>query len=286
MHRNLTTAPSVSVYMATKNRASILKRAIDSVLNQDYQNIELVVVDDASTDNTAQLLSEYQQREHKFKFVSNKECVGVAAARNIAIRNCSGDFLTGLDDDDYFLPNRISSLLNAYSDEYAFVCSAIIWDWGERQKIADGRAMSFGLRQQLSYNHATTQVFVRRDRMLAIGCFDECFVARIDYDAWTRLVEEYGRGKRISVPSYVLTRDDTVSRVTDSNRNILGNDQYLRKHQHKMNWRNIKNQQFWDLFARREVLTMFELTKQVFAGLPLFKLKYFVKYWIGRLGLF
>lgn len=278
----MNTLHKVSIFMASKNRERILCRAIESVFNQDYSNIELVVVDDGSTDSTLEILSQYQKTHSNFKYVHNEESVGVAAARNIAIANTTGEFITGLDDDDFFLPNRISSLVAAYSDQYAFICSATVWDWGVRQKVADGSAKLFGLQAQLSYNHASTQVLVKRERMLAIGGFDESLVARIDYDAWTRLIEMFGSAKRIPVATYVLTRDEGVQRVTATDRNIKGNHQFMAKHSHKMNWRNIKNQEFWDIYARNAKLTFPGLIIQFAAGHLLIKLKYYIKTQLRR----
>lgn len=267
----------ISVYMPSKNRGPLLKRAIDSVMAQDYENFELVVVDDGSTDDTAQVLQAYRQKYQNFRFFRNEQSLGVAGARNLAIENARGEFITGLDDDDWFLPHRLSSLMAAYDDKYAFVCSGAVWDWGHRQKVADNKAMIFSLKQQLSYNHATSQVLVKRERMLAIGGFDSNLVARLDYDAWTCLMEKYGDAKRINAATYVLSRDEGVERITTSERNIKGNHQFFEKHRDKMTWANRVNQEFWDIYARQSAFGPWLLCRQLLAGLMMFKLRYFVR---------
>jgi glycosyltransferase involved in cell wall biosynthesis len=271
------TSPLISVYMPSKNRGPMLKRAIDSVLSQDYANFELVVVDDGSTDETPKLLADYQSKYDNVRFYRNETSAGVGAARNLAIEKSKGMYITGLDDDDCFYPNRLSSLMAAYEDKYAFVCSSVIWDFGHRRKLADKKAMVFNLSQQLSYNHATTQVLVLRERMLAIGGFDCDLVARIDYDAWTCLMERFGDAKRINVPSYLLSREDGVERITTSERNIQGNHQFVEKHRANMSVSNLDNQAFWDMYAQQKPFGLVALLKQIWAGQVMIKLKYFIR---------
>jgi glycosyltransferase involved in cell wall biosynthesis len=269
--------PLISVYLPTKNRITLLRRAIDSVLSQNYSNFELIVVDDGSTDETPGVLKDYQQKSDKIFVYRNSTSMGVAAARNFAIRASSGEFVTGLDDDDYFCPGRLNSLMAAYDDQYAFVCSSVIWDFGERQKVADKKARVFSLQQQLSYNHATTQVLVRRERMLAIGGFDEKLAARLDYDAWTCLMVRYGAARRINPPTYVLSRSEAIERITTGNANVIGNHQFVSKHRAKMNTKNLYNQHFWDMYARNAPFGFIELLRQLWAGNIIVKLKYYVR---------
>lgn len=274
--------PLISVYMPTKNRGPLLSRAIDSVLAQDYPNFELVVVDDGSTDDTEQVLKQYQQNSQRVRYFRHESSQGAAAARNLAIRESKGKFVTGIDDDDWFLPHRLSSMYQAYDDKFAFICTAVVWDFGQvngrhKRKLADSTAMVFGLRQQLSYNHATTQVLVERERMLAIDGFDTELVARIDYDGWTRLIERFGNAKRISDASYVLSRDAGVSRITNRASNIKGNHQFMAKHGHLMDKANQLNQQFWDMYAQNSPMSVGVLVKQLSAGYAWLKFKYFIR---------
>jgi glycosyltransferase involved in cell wall biosynthesis len=277
MNSNSQILPLVSVYMPSKNRGPMLSRAIDSVLAQTYANVELVIVDDGSTDGTPALLADYQRRFTNVRYYRNETSNGVAAARNEAIKACHGEYIAGLDDDDEFCVDRISSLMAAYDDNYAFVCSAIIWDFGHRTQVADGRAKVFDLSQQLSYNHATSQVLVKRERMLAISGFDTRLTARIDYDAWTRLVERYGKALRIAKPSYILSRNDGVERITTNKRAVEGNIQFLAKHRHLMDQNNITNQLFWQMYIQRKPFGLRALFAQLRAGYCWIKIKYFLR---------
>jgi len=96
-------SPRVSVIIPTYNRSKLLRVAIESVLAQTYPNIEIIVVDDGSTDDTVEVVAQYAGRVTYLK-QANQD---VAAARNTGIRAASGEYLTFLDDDDLILPTKI-----------------------------------------------------------------------------------------------------------------------------------------------------------------------------------
>lgn len=96
--------PKVSAIIPTFNRAAFVGRAIDSALAQSWPNVEVVVTDDGSTDNTAEVLAGYGDR---IRVVSQPN-QGLSAARNAAIKASSGEFLALLDDDDEWLPERLA----------------------------------------------------------------------------------------------------------------------------------------------------------------------------------
>ena len=97
----------VSVVIPTYNRADFICDAIDSVLNQTHSNIEIIVVDDGSTDNTSAVLEKYQDR---IKII-RQENQGCSAARNSGIRFCSGNYVAFLDSDDKWLPQKTEEQL-------------------------------------------------------------------------------------------------------------------------------------------------------------------------------
>ena len=99
--------PLVSVIIATYNRAYILSNAIDSVLSQSYKNIEIIIIDDGSTDNTFQIVNNYFLKNSNIKYLkqSNQK---LWAARNIGLRISEGKYVTFLDSDDEYKRDHIS----------------------------------------------------------------------------------------------------------------------------------------------------------------------------------
>jgi glycosyltransferase involved in cell wall biosynthesis len=105
----------VSVIIPTYNRASTLARAIESVLKQTYGNLELIVVDDSSNDETSGVVSGIADERIKYiKFSKNK---GVAAARNAGIKESCGDYIAFLDSDDQWLPDKLKLSLEVFKNK-------------------------------------------------------------------------------------------------------------------------------------------------------------------------
>ena len=101
----------VSIYLPTRNREALLRRAINSVLTQTYTTLELIVVDDGSTDGTHTYLDTVRTGDSRIQVIRNEVSLGAPLSRNLAIRAARGEFITGLDDDDYFHPQRLATLV-------------------------------------------------------------------------------------------------------------------------------------------------------------------------------
>ncbi|MBW2252437.1 MAG: glycosyltransferase family 2 protein, partial [Deltaproteobacteria bacterium] len=111
--------PLVTVIIPTYNRGWILKEAIDSVLSQDFEDFELIVVDDGSTDNTCDILDGYARDI----IVLRQDNRGVSAARNAGIAFASGHFIAFLDSDDLWLPGKLSMQIDFFdSNPDALIC--------------------------------------------------------------------------------------------------------------------------------------------------------------------
>jgi glycosyltransferase involved in cell wall biosynthesis len=98
--------PQVTVVIPTHNRAEFLHNAITSVLNQTFQCFEIIVVDDASTDNTVEVVNRFA--EEKIKLVRHSTRKGGAAARNTGILNSCGEYIAFLDDDDEWYQEKLA----------------------------------------------------------------------------------------------------------------------------------------------------------------------------------
>jgi O-antigen biosynthesis protein len=104
----------VSIIIPTYNRAHLISRTIDSCLRQDYSQIEILVVDDHSIDQTAQVVQGY--KDPRVKYFLHENNLGVAAARNTGLRNALGEFVAFLDSDDEWMPEKISRQLEVFKN--------------------------------------------------------------------------------------------------------------------------------------------------------------------------
>lgn len=103
---------AVSIVLPTYNRAALLGRSIRSVLGQSYQDFELIVIDDGSTDETSSVVGDFSDR--RIKYVPLPRNTGAGAARNAGIRAARGKFLAFQDSDDEWLPSKLSRQMSAF----------------------------------------------------------------------------------------------------------------------------------------------------------------------------
>lgn len=101
--------PTVSIVMPTYNRADLLPRSIDSILCQDFADFELLIVDDGSTDDTAEVVEGLQTRDPRLRYLKLPENRGPAAARNEGLDNASGKYIGLADSDDLWLPCKLKA---------------------------------------------------------------------------------------------------------------------------------------------------------------------------------
>lgn len=95
----------ISVLMAVYNCGKYLKEAVDSIINQTWQDFEFIIIDDGSTDNSLEILNSY--RDPRIKIIANQENRGVAYARNVGLEHCTSKYVALMDADDIALPDRL-----------------------------------------------------------------------------------------------------------------------------------------------------------------------------------
>ncbi len=120
-------SPLVSVVLRTYKRPDIVGRAIESVLEQTYENFELLVIDDHSPDETPEIVREYEAQDERLRYIRNEENRGHVTTLNIACREATGEYVAFLDDDDVWLPEKLAAQvarLEELPEEYAMVYGA------------------------------------------------------------------------------------------------------------------------------------------------------------------
>ena len=190
------TAPLISVVLPTYNRARILRRAMLSVLRQSFGDLELIVVDDGSTDGTAQLVGEFT--DPRVRYVTRQCNGGVAAARNTGVRAARGRYLAFQDSDDEWLLDKLArqvSDLQPLDETTMSVCGLLrcgglrgqAWLLTYPRTAADW-ANGLDRRGVLVSNVAYTQSWlVPRHAVLEAGGFDERLCIWDDWDLLVRL---------------------------------------------------------------------------------------------------
>lgn len=185
--------PVVTVYIPTFNRLNLLKRAVSSVLCQSYCNIELIVVDDGSSDGTVSFLESLISQDKRVRFFQNQNNAGACHSRNKAIHAARGKYVTGLDDDDYFTKDRVAKFLNIWSskpDDVIGVCSNSIVVLSEGRKKVTRRPRLISQKDLLHSNIIGNQIFALKETYINAGSFDEGFPAWQDLELWYRMLAD------------------------------------------------------------------------------------------------
>jgi glycosyltransferase involved in cell wall biosynthesis len=197
--RSQTTQPLISVVIPCYNRQDYIQEAVDSALKQTWENTEVIVVDDGSTDDSVKLLQSYESRIKLF----TQPNAGVAAARNTGIHQAKGKWIALLDSDDVWIPNKLESqmaLVSRWPDAVLLytLCSTIDTEsksLGTPPEILDDRFELDSLERLLHHCGPTTSsVVMRRDALIAAGSFDVQFeqnggFAAEDWELYVRIAE-------------------------------------------------------------------------------------------------
>jgi glycosyltransferase involved in cell wall biosynthesis len=179
----------VSVIIPTYNRGWIIKEAIDSVFAQTFNEYELIVVDDGSEDNTAEILSGYNNKIQ----IIRQENQGVSAARNRGMVSSSGRFIALLDSDDLWLPEKLNKQVSFFRNHPdAMICQTQeIWIRnGKRVNPCKHHKKLSGMIFKPSLSLclvSPSAVMFKRELIDTVGLFDENLPACEDYDLWLRV---------------------------------------------------------------------------------------------------
>jgi glycosyltransferase involved in cell wall biosynthesis len=187
--------PEVSVVIPTRNRLSHLNRALRSVLTQEDVDLEAIVVDDGSTDETAAMLD--AMSDPRVRAIRRRPPHGPALARNAGVDAARGEWLAFLDDDDLWAPRKLRAQLDAARRARAgFAYSGVVHlDKSREHVVFVGRAPApVDLERRLLVHNiipgGCSNAIVRREVVEKVGSFDEQLAELADWDLWLRVVGE------------------------------------------------------------------------------------------------
>jgi glycosyltransferase involved in cell wall biosynthesis len=198
--------PTVSVIIPTYNRANLIEKAIGSVLNQTYQDFEIIVIDDGSTDNTREIIRSFKDKRVKYvkKYKKNK---GSSVARNIGIKIARGKYFALLDSDDEWLPEKLDKQIKILQDgspELGVVYSNLCYideNGKNMNKLRNPKKEGYIYEDLLGENYVgpPSTLLIRKECFHQVGLFDNLLNAMEDWDMWIRIAKYY-RFSLIKIP--------------------------------------------------------------------------------------
>jgi glycosyltransferase involved in cell wall biosynthesis len=191
------TEPLVSVILPTYNREKLLRRAIQSVLDQTYRNIELIVVDDGSTDGTGAVVTALN--DPRIRYIRLEKNSGANVARNNGIRAARGDFIGFQDSDDEWFPNKLERQMQVFAGAPPEVGVVYTAYWRVEPEGRTYRPYPWIARKEgdihdelLNGNFVSTQAaIVRRECFAKAGMFLETLPAKQEWEMFIRLARYY-----------------------------------------------------------------------------------------------
>ena len=189
--------PLVSVIIPTHNRAGFLAGAVNSVLAQSFNDLEIVVVDDCSGDDTPALMESF--RRPGIRYLRHDRQRGGAAARNTGIHHSTGEYVAFLDDDDEWYPEKldrqVSTLLASPADVGGIYTGYFIVDRSDNQirgqMVPTERGDLYETLLAGNCIGSTSSMLLRRSCFDKVGIFDERLPSFQDYDLWLRIARKY-----------------------------------------------------------------------------------------------
>ena len=177
----------VSVVIPTRNRAEYVREAVASALGQSHPAVEVVVVDDGSTDTTPEVLSSVAGKDNRLRVIRHAEGGGAPRARNAGARAAGGTVLAFLDDDCLFHPEKIRRQLRYLDEEHGVVCCQQIIRDLEGGWVVEGAAGAGPMSLERLPNVGTNTILVRRELFQEVGGFDELLPRLQDFELLLRL---------------------------------------------------------------------------------------------------
>lgn len=232
-------SPTVSVIITTHNRPALLKKAIQSVLNQDYANFELLIIDDASSGTeTAHIIAQFPDR--RIRCIKNASQLGSTNSLNIGIKESKGKYIAILDDDDeWIIKDKLSKqtvFLETHPHHVLVSTNVIVTHYDTDVLLVKSNAprLDEKIRNILLFSNpiAHSAVLYRKDAAISVGGYDPSFPRGKDYDLWLKLGI---KGKIEILPDYAVRYRESTSvqrniieiRLKDTQAKIL----VIRRHQ-------------------------------------------------------
>ena len=184
--------PKISVIMGAYNAENRIRKSVESIIKQDFQDWELIICDDGSKDNTLRVLKKIEKLDDRIIVIKNKKNMGLAYSLNHCISIARGEYIARMDDDDFSHSNRLSvqyEYMQRHSEIAVLGTAANLVDsthiWGEMKRLDYPDA--YDIWAGRSFIHPT--VMIRKDALINSGLYTVAkYVGRTeDYDMWCKI---------------------------------------------------------------------------------------------------
>ena len=216
--------PAISVIMSTFNSQERIKRSIQSIITQTFNDFEFLIMDDCSNDKTYQILKEYELNDKRIKIFKNDVNLGLTKSLNKLIRNSNGKYIARQDDDDISFKNRFYLQHKLLENSKYSVCTSrakIIQNNKLRPKISHLFPQKFIIKHKNPFIHGT--LMIERKLFYEIGYYNENFYLAQDYKLFFDLIANGYKVKQIKKPLYGLNISNNLSSNLKNEQSVYAN---------------------------------------------------------------
>ncbi|OCA84624.1 glycosyltransferase family 2 protein [Bacillus sp. FJAT-27986] len=216
----------ISVIIPTYNRANVISRSIKSVLEQTYRDIELIIIDDNSSDNTDQVISRFNDSRIKYIKLDNNK--GACFARNYGVEISKGEYIAFQDSDDYWLPMKLEKQIKFLQENnYDLVSCQIRINKGNEYRIFP-RVELINDDNIYIQNYVSTQTILCKRECFNRYKFDENLPRFQDWDFILGIIKEFKVGVVTEPLVDVFLQENSISK--DPKKAILALEEFIQKH--------------------------------------------------------
>lgn len=255
------TLPKVSIVLPTYNGAEYIRQSIDSCLNQTYKNIELIIVDDGSTDETPEIVGSY--KDERIRYIRHKENNGLPHVLNAGFAKATGEYLTWTSDDNYYAKEAIEKMLSFLKTENCSLIYCDFYRFNDETPFNRNIVKLPDLVTLENKNNIGPCFLYSRKVMEIVGDYDLDTELAEDYDYWMRVSKKFSM-RHLAEPLYLYREHgeslslgflrqyeiQTVSILVRVKNNLIDAEQATR--------------QFIDLFAQKNMALIYMSLKAVF----------------------
>jgi glycosyltransferase involved in cell wall biosynthesis len=209
--------PLVSVVLAVYNRERYVAEAIESILTQTYSNLELLIVNDGSTDKSDLIIKQYMKKDKRIKYISSKTNLGQSGARNVAICQAHGDFIAISDSDDLCMKNRLKTQIDYYKKNFSKTdvlgSYYLLFSDSDTSKTSIVKADKNDILDGKPPVHNPT-CMIKADVFKKYGTYDSQYDDAEDVELWFRWFHQGVRFFNLEIPLYKKrNHEENVSTV-------------------------------------------------------------------------
>lgn len=220
----------VSVLLSTYNSEETLRESIDSLLNQTYKNLEILISDDGSIDSTIEICKKFQLKDERILLFSNKKNIGLTKSLNNLAQKASGSLIARHDADDISLPDRIEEQIQFMNKKRldAVTTRSLV-----KQNNKKRPGISFYIPDKLLINrknpfiHGT--LIIKKNVFQEIGYYDERFYFAQDYKLFYDLLNNGYKVRTLNKALYILNTENNISSENLERQNYYADCVRLRK---------------------------------------------------------